>query len=93
MDLNESNNENTIINKYINNFDSKKKSIITDLFYSRLLTTYRCECNNEQICVENISDYPLLIPQNIQYIKLMDLLKSYFNSEFIEFETECENCK
>ena len=23
----------------------------------------------------------------------MDLLKSYFNSEFIEFETECENCK
>ena len=107
MDLNESNNENTnlelrfsknesklsIINKYINNFDSREKSIITDLFYSRLLTTYRCECNHEQICVENISDYPLLIPQNIQYIKLMDLLKSYFNSEFIEFETECENCK
>ena len=53
----------SVAKKFIENFNRKERSIITELFYSTILNTYKCECNYEQYSLQNISDYILLLPK------------------------------
>ena len=75
------------------NFKEREKSIITDLFYSQLITTFTCQCKKETYSFQKILDFPLLLPENEATIDIKDLLKKYFQTEIIDFESKCENCK
>ena len=74
------------------NFKEREKSIITDLFYSQIITTFTCECGSEIYSFQKILDFPLLLPENNDKININDLLKIYFKNEIIDFETKCEKC-
>ena len=75
------------------NFISKEKSIITDLFYSQIITTFICKCNSEIYSFQKLLDFPLLLPENVNKIDIVDLLKIYFKEEIVDFETKCEACQ
>ena len=75
------------------NFKERETSIITYLFYSQIITTFKCTCGSEIYSFQKLLDFPLLLPENIKKIDLKDLLNIYFKTEIVEFETECETCK
>ena len=75
------------------NFKEREISIITKLFYSQIITTFKCSCGSEIYSFQKLLDFPLLFPANVEKIDLSELLKIYFKTEIVEFETECENCK
>ena len=75
------------------NFKEREKSIIIDIFYSQIITTFTCECKSKTFSFQKILDFPLLLPDNVQSIDIIDLLKAYFQPETIEFEKECQKCK
>ena len=75
------------------NFTSREKSIITDIFYSQIITTFTCQCKNSIYSFQKILDYPLLLPENIQTIDIFNLLRLYFQKEEIEFERNCDFCQ
>ena len=79
-------------NLYYQNFISREKSIITDLFYSQLISIYKCACEKEIYGLQNILDFPILL-SNKKSVELKNLLEKYFNSEDIEFFEECTKCK
>ena len=74
-------------------FNSKERSFITELFNSVILTKHICKCNEETYSFNNIIDYPLTIPKNINQIELSDLLDIYFQEEIVEFVNKCKKCK
>ena len=74
-------------------FKQREKSIITDLFYGQIITTFTCQCKAETYSFQKLLDFPLLLPENETNVDIKDLLKTYFQSENIIFETECEKCK
>ena len=75
------------------NFKDREKSIITELFYSQVITTFKCQCKAEIYSFQKLLDFPLLLPVNKPKIDIKDLLKIYFKKEIIEFERPCEKCK
>ena len=80
------------------NFIQREKSIIIDLFYAQILNIYKCECNAEIYSFQKILDFPLLFPNDVkaesnEVIYIKDLLKLYFQTEYIDFETICDKCK
>jgi ubiquitin C-terminal hydrolase len=75
------------------NFSEREKSIITELFYAQIITTYTCECKLAIYSFQKILDFPLLLPDNVTNISINDLLKSYFQTETIDFQNQCEKCK
>ena len=80
------------------NFIQREKSIIIDLFYAQILNIYKCECNAEIYSFQKILDFPLLFPNDVKaesndVIYIKDLLKLYFQTEYIDFETICDKCK
>ena len=79
--------------EFFDNFESREKSIITELFYSQLITIFTCQCKAAIYSFQKILDFPLLLPQNIQKIDIMNLLKAYFQTESIDFERKCDICK
>ena len=74
------------------NFKDREKSIIIDLFYSQIITSFKCKCGNEIYSFQKLLDFPLLLPENAKYIDIKDLFKNYFKTEMIDFETKCEKC-
>lgn len=74
------------------NFQGREESIITKLFYSQILTSFTCQCGSEIYSFQKIMDFPLLLPVNISEINIYYLLKMYFKSELIDFETKCQRC-
>ena len=84
--------KNEFFNLYYQNFISREKSIITDLFYSQLISIYKCACEKEIYGLQNILDFPILL-SNKKSVELKNLLEEYFNSEDIEFFEECTKCK
>jgi len=74
------------------NFKDREKSIITDLFYSQIITSFTCKCGNEIYSFQKLLDFPLLLPENAKSVNINDLFKIYFKAEEIEFETKCEKC-
>ena len=75
------------------NFKDREKSIITDLFYSQIITSFKCKCNSEIYSFQKLLDFPLLLPEKENTVKITDLLNNYFKSEVVEFEAKCEKCK
>ena len=75
------------------NFKEREHSIITELFYSQIITTYTCECKASVYSFQKILDFPLLLKENLEKIDIYDLLRIHFQDEIIHFETICENCK
>ena len=74
------------------NFKERESSIITELFYSQIINTFRCKCGSEIYSFQKLLDFPLLIPANVDKINIHELLKIYFKIEKIIFETKCERC-
>ena len=77
------------------NFSRREKSIITEIFYAQIVNIYTCRCNSMIFSFQKILDFPLLFPEKINnnMISLYELLKLYFNVEYIEFESKCERCR
>ena len=75
------------------NFRGREESIITKLFYSQIINTFTCQCGSEIYSFQKLLDFPLLLPPNINEIDIYTLLKIYFKTEIIDFESKCERCK
>ena len=74
------------------NFSEREKSIITELFYAQIITTYTCECKLAIYSFQKLLDFPLLLPDNCPKTTIDNLLKSYFQTEVIDFGIKCEKC-
>ena len=74
-------------------FRERENSIIIDLFYAQLITSFTCECKEETYSFQKILDFPLLLPENTQNIDIMHLLKNNFKPEIIDFESKCKKCQ
>ena len=77
------------------NFCRREKSIITDIFYAQIVNIYTCTCKSMIFSFQKILDFPLLFPEKVEnnMISLYELLKLYFATEYVEFETKCEKCR
>ena len=82
-------------NDFFRNFSKREKSIVTDLFYAQIVNIFTCECKSEIYSFQKILDFPLLFPQKIDnnIVTLNELLKLYFQTEFIDFDSNCEKCQ
>ena len=78
---------------YYNNNMERENSIVTRIFFSQIISTYTCDCNNILYAFQNILDIPLLLPDKTEYINLYDSLKLYFNQEKIKMDAPCNKCK
>lgn len=73
-------------------FLKKENSMIIDIFYSQLITSYICKCTYIHYSLEKLLEIPLQIPKK-DNIDLYDLLNIHFKCEFVEFEEICKNCR
>ena len=82
-------------NDFFKNFSKREKSIVTDLFYAQIVNIFTCECKSEIYSFQKILDFPLLFPEKINdnIIALNELLKLYFETEYIDFDINCEKCQ
>ena len=62
-------------------FREKENSIISEKFYSQLLTSYICECQSIKYSFQKISDIPLLLPENKKEASLNEILYTYFSGK------------
>ena len=72
-------------NKFEKIFNKIEKFIISENFYSQLLTSYIYKCQTIKYYFQNIGDIPLLFPDNIDEISLIELLQNYFSGEMVDF--------
>ena len=79
--------------EFDDNFKSRENSIITQCFYSQIINIFTCKCGFETYSFQKVLDFPLLLKKDCKKIELDNLLKAYFESEKIPFETKCEKCK
>lgn len=80
-------------NDYYLNYNKYENSIITNLFYSQLITINVCKCKNIVHSFHKIIDIPLIIPENKDKLHIYDLLDLYFSQQVLVFEAFCEICK
>ena len=78
--------------EYTKHFTEREKSIITEIFYSQIITTFTCKCKFNNFSFQKLLDFPLLLPENVKQVDIINLLKTYCQTEIIDFERECENC-
>jgi ubiquitin C-terminal hydrolase len=71
----------------------KEKSIITDLFYSILGKTLKCECNKEFYVFQKLLDIPLLINNNQKEITIEALIDNFLKEILVDLNDSCSNCK
>lgn len=69
----------------------KEKSLITDLFYSVMGKTLQCGCGKEFYVFQELLDIPLLIPENISNVNIIELLGNFFRTDYVE--KFCDKCK
>ena len=69
----------------------REKSIITDLFYSFIGKTLKCQCNQESYVFNKYLDIPLQIPDNINITNINELLRNFFKIDYVE--KYCNICK
>ena len=75
------------------NFKLKENSIITDIFYSEIVSKFTCTCNYITYSFQKLLDFSLLIPDNLDIMSIEDLIEYYFKSDVVEFKYLCPNCK
>ena len=80
-------------NEFFNNFKERENSIINDLFYSQIITSFKCKCGAEIYSFQKLLDFPLLIPENVKKTGIKNLLNIYFKSELVDFEKKCDKCQ
>jgi ubiquitin C-terminal hydrolase len=80
-------------NEFFINFKERENSIINDLFYSQIITSFKCKCGSEIYSFQKIMDFPLLLPENVNQINIKKLLNNYFKSEVVDFEKKCDKCQ
>ena len=80
-------------NEFFINFKERENSIINDLFYSQIITSFKCKCGSEIYSFQKIMDFPLLLPENVNQINIKNLLNNYFKSEVVDFEKKCDKCQ
>ena len=80
-------------NEFFNIFKERENSIINDLFYSQIITSFKCGCGAEIYSFQKLLDFPLLFPENVNQINIKDLLNIYFKSELVDFEKKCDKCQ
>lgn len=78
-------------------FREREDSIIVDIFYGQLSTTYTCmKCNFTSFSFEKFLDLPLQFPQKTpigRSIDLNDMLTEHFKNEQFNWESKCEGCQ
>ena len=79
--------------EYFINFKEREISFVTKLFYSQIITTFKCKCGAEIYSFQKLLDFPLLLPNNIKEINIDDLLNIYFKNEKIAFQDKCQRCQ
>lgn len=62
-----------------------EKSIIIEIFYSTVITTYKCLCQYISYSSQKIIIFPLLLNNNKDKIELEDILNVYSKYDMIEF--------
>ena len=78
--------------EYKENFYGNESSIISKNFYSQVVSIYSCQCSHELYAFQFMLDFPLLLPENIFKLDLMELLEYNFTSEKIDFGTKYSKC-
>ena len=69
-------------NIFHNLFCEQENSIISNIFYSQIISIFICECKCETYSFQKILDLPLLFPNENKNIFTIDyLLKYYFKEE------------
>ena len=79
--------------EYFFNFKEREISFVTKLFYSQIITTFKCQCGAEIYSFQKLLDFPLLLPNNVKEINIYDLLNIYFKNEKISFQDKCQRCQ
>ena len=73
-------------NIFHNNFCQRENSIISNIFYSQIISIFICDCKCETYAFQKIMDLPLLFPEdNKNIFKIENLLEYYFKEEKIQF--------
>ena len=54
-----------------------------------MISIYSCQCSHELYAFQFMLDFPLLIPEKMFKLELMELLEYNFSSERIDFGTKC----
>ena len=57
-----------------------------------MISIYSFQCSHELYAFQFMLDFPLLIPENMFKLELMELLEYNFPSEKIDFRTKCSKC-
>ena len=70
--------------------NERVQSIIKDIFYTKIIYKYVCECKKELYSCQYMTDIPLLLDSKSTHIKLDVLLEKYFKEETIKFERQCD---
>ena len=73
-------------------FKKRENSIIVNTFYGQLINIFKCTCGFESYSFEKVLDLPLLFNEREKNQNLNDLLDKYFENDFIEWSSKCENC-
>ena len=73
---------------YNNNFNEKENSLISDIFYCVIIDCNTCRYKYENFIFEKLTDIPLKIYNN-EEIELLNLIKSYFSSIYVEYIEAC----
>ena len=79
--------------EYFLNFKEREISFVSKLFYSQIITTFKCQCGAEIYSFQKLLDFPLLLPNDVKEINIDDLLNIYFKNEKIAFQDKCQRCK
>ena len=78
--------------EFRNHVNKNEKSIITELFYHIIITTYICKCKKEIYAFQRMLDIPLLLPAQVTKISIEALINNYFKDDEIEFKDISQNC-
>ena len=69
------------------------QSIIKDIFYTKFIHKFECQCKKEIYSCQYMTDIPLIIDPKIINIKLETLLDNFFDEEIVSFNQKCYECQ
>ena len=74
-------------NIFHHNFCERENSIISNIFYSQIISIFICECKCETYSFQKIMDLPLLFPdENKNIFTFKYLMKYYFKEEMVKLK-------
>ena len=85
--------KNTLAKEFHNLFIRRENSFIIDIFYTQLITIFRCKCEFESYSFQKVLDIPLLLSDDKMEFNLLNLIRTNFGEENINWNKKCDNCK